>query len=273
MFKTHTLWLLVGVILCSGCYHTDANNDVVDVDLDSVAPEEGIDEVSETVAPVNSALVAEIPPVQATEEETVVSPTPEVEEAPEPVHFDVDCYDWSLVPGGPRVSVAYANCDDKSSTLSASRIVQLTQLLIDVWEERGYPEVDAVREHLSRYTILAVHTEDGVERSPELARLKHPDIYTEDPAAAIEKMGDGDAFCFPNGNARYVDVNEKSKFFIVLGSHILTEGWVDIVVHEIAHGVLWRAYGDADGGHKRDDVWLGHGPDTLLDEVLDRFWN
>lgn len=191
-------------------------------------------------------------------------------EESEPVPFNIDCYSIGFVLDGPRkVSIAYEDCADKRG-LNASSVATLAKLFMDVWEEREYPNLDKVKEHLSRFMVVSLHS-DGQTRSPEMARIKFPDLYSEDPVAALEKLGDGDAFCFPNGNPRYVDVSEGAKFFIVLGSHILIERWADIVVHEIAHAGLHSAYGDADGGHLRDDIWLGHSANTVLDEVLSRF--
>ena len=42
------------------------------------------------------------------------------------------------------------------------------------------------------------------------------------------------------------------------------------MVHEIAHAALYAAYGNADGGHKRGEIWLGHSENTVMDEVLGR---
>lgn len=263
----HIAIFLVCLFSFTGCVWTDVDVDAdVDIDVGTEAAEEAIESVDDAVDEV-------VYTGSATEVIEKIGESIEASDSPEDVPFNIDCYGLGMLAGGPRkVSIGYEDCDDKGATLSASRVAYLAKLFVDVWEERGYPEVEGVREHLSRFMIYAVHTEDGVARSPELARIKYPDLYSEDPATAIEQMGDGDAFCFPNGNPRYIDVTERSNFFIALGSHILAAGWAEIVAHEIAHAALWRAYGDADGDHLRDDIWLGHSDDTVLDAVLDRFW-
>ena len=248
MYKLISSIILVVLIGCVGSVESELTDDVV---LDSNVKETEIVSATPLSASVHVNKASEI-----TEESDNL----------ELVSFNIDCYGKGGAKDGPRkVVVGYENCDDKSG-LTASNIATLAKIFIDVWEEREYPNLDKVREHLSRFMVISIHS-DGQTKSPEMARLKFPDLDSDE---ALEKLGDGDAFCFPNGNARYVDVSDGSKFFIVLGSHILVEGWIDIVVHEIAHAALYAAYGNADGGHKRSEIWLGHSENTVMDEVLGR---
>lgn len=205
--------------------------------------------------------------------ELEVAPAPssiDAEPEPELVHLNVDCYGLGSASGVSKVAVAYDDCDDKTAILAASRIALLASLLIDVWEDWDYPELGRLREHLQTFHVVSVHYESSNDLVPEFARLKFPDLFLEDPELALDKVGTGDAWCKPNGDPRY-DIGDEYKFFFVLGSTILTEGWADIVLHEIGHAALFAVYGDPDPNHERDDFWLNHSDLTVMSEVLDRF--
>jgi len=198
--------------------------------------------------------------------------TIDAEIEPASVRLNIDCYGLGSASGVDKVAVAYDDCDDKTAMLAASKIAVLASLLIDVWKDRDYPELGGLREHLNRFMVVSVHYDSPTDLVPEFARLKLPDLYAEDPDLALEKLGHGDAFCRPNGDPRFVDIGQEYSCFIVLGSTILTEGWADIVLHEIVHAALWVTYRDGDPDHNRHDIWLDHADITVMSEVLDRFY-
>lgn len=230
----------------------------------------GSDELAEQ-APLDAGNeLAEASTSDAGDELAEQAPPDAGDELIELVPLNVDCYGLGLAPGGPRkVTVAYQDCDDKSY-FGADQIALLAKLLIDVWIEQELPEVGRLREHLNQFMFVAVHYDEIGSTSAELARLKFPDLYATDPDAAVEKLGDGDAFCFPHGNEHY-DVSSDYSFFCVVASTILSEGWADVVLHEIGHAALWAVYGDSDPDHGRDDFWLGHAELTVMSAVLSRY--
>jgi len=243
-----TVCVLVLIAKLCGCTSD------VDEDLDGAAGElgEAFQESSRTPAPATA-------PIDAQGE-------------PEPVRLHVDCYGLGSAEGISKVSVAYEDCNDKTAILAASRIALLAKLLIEVWAEWEYPELGRLREHLNKFQVVSVHYESAIDLVPEFARLKFPDLYAQDPELALAKLGAGDAFCKPHGDPRY-DIGDEYAFFFVVGSTILTEGWADIVLHEIGHAALYAVYRDADPNHERDDFWINHSDVTVMSEVLDRYYN
>lgn len=208
--------------------------------------------------------------------EVVVAPAAELlpETAPieNEIRFPIESWDrGGYHDGGPWVTISYENKEDESTFITASRIAYAAKMVTTVWEEWEYPNLDAVREKVANFHIIAVHVPEGsTEPSDTLAHLRYPEVYEKDPNEALEKTGTLGAFCFPAGDSRLIDIPEKARFVIVLKYWFLTEGWMDTVVHEILHAVLLVAYGDADGSHKREDIWLRNSKEGLMAEVLDR---
>lgn len=255
-----TVCLLVLIAKLCGC-----TSDVHEIRINDLEDSAELDAGDVDAGELGEAL-QESPPATA--------PSPiDAEPEPEPVRLNVDCYGLGSAEGIRKVSVAYDDCNDKTAILAASRIALLAKLLIEVWEDWEYPELGRLREHLNKFKVVSVHYESGTDLVPEFARLKFPDLYAEDPELALAKLGAGDAFCKPNGDPRYVDIGDEYAFFFVVGSHILTEGWADIVLHEIGHAALYAVYRDADPEHERDDFWLNHSDVTVMSEVLDRYYN
>lgn len=192
----------------------------------------------------------------------------EVEDQVEPdIHFPIESWDRGGYPGdGPYCTISYEDEEDESTYITASRIAYMALLLGDVWEEWGLPNPEAVRERLSRFHIIAVHAEQDTP-SPTMARLKYPDM-TEDEA--LEEMGNLGAFCWASGNARLADIPEGTKFVIVIKAWFLNEGFMETVLHEMVHPAMLVGYGDSDGDHLREDIWLRHGDDTLMGAVMER---
>jgi hypothetical protein len=69
--------------------------------------------------------------------------------------------------------------------------------------------------------------------------------------------------CFktPPG-ARWASVI-RSKYWQVQG--------IDVIVHEMTHGLSLATYGTADSGHLSPQLWLNFGKDTLMDRTM-RMW-
>jgi hypothetical protein len=169
-----------------------------------------------------------------------------------PVCLDVEKWDMGGYPNqGPWVTVAYESEEDYGGILSASRIALLARLAVDVWRELEYPNVDAVADYVSRFHVYAISNEDT------WARFVYPDLYATSPSEALDAVDDYGAWCKPAGDARYVDVPDGARFFIVIDASFLAYAWsAETVLHEITHAILYKAYGDADGNHLRGDMWL-----------------
>jgi hypothetical protein len=194
------------------------------------------------------------------------------------VRFYTDCYGRGMATDADRylvseVLIAYDDCSDATPAMSATKIAYLTQALFDEWDDTGLPNSDKVREHLSYFEFVSVHTEITNHKNYEMARLRYPDLYAEDPEAALDKQNDHNAFVFYDGfRSRYVDFDAEAHFFAVVESYILTNGWDDIVLHEILHAALWAAYDDADGKHLLKGIWTYDGDDQdLMTRVLVRY--
>jgi hypothetical protein len=186
------------------------------------------------------------------------------------ITLDIDAWDKGGYPNeGPYVTIAYENSEHKSSILSASRIALLAHILIDVWDERELPNLDAVKQRFSRFHLFALASDDTY------ARFKFPDLYAENPNKAIDKLSDSGAFCFSHGNDRYTDVPENSQFFIVIKGEFLKQEWgKETVLHEMVHAALDAGYGDSDSDHARSDFWLprsGIDNGSFMAEILKIF--
>lgn len=168
------------------------------------------------------------------------------------VSLDVEKTDRGGYSGdGPYVSVDYEHAEESDGFMTASRIALLARLAVEVWRDLDYPEVDAVAEKLSRFHVFALSSDDTY------ARFRRPELYAENPDAAIEAMTESGAFCKPAGDSRYVDVPETARFFIVINASFLEHSWsAATVLHEIVHAILLAAYGDADPDHERPGIWL-----------------
>lgn len=196
----------------------------------------------------------------------------EIEPISDEIHFAIESRDrGGYYKDGPWVTIAYENKNDESNVITASRIAYAASMLLTVWEEWEYPNLEAVREKLSNFYVIAVHVpRDSTEPSNTLALLRYPDIYKENQQRALEKTGDLGAFCFPSSDKRLVDIPDKAKFVIVIKAYFLNLGWMDTVVHEILHPTLLAAFSDADGNHERDDIWLRNSEEGVMAEVLSR---
>lgn len=139
------------------------------------------------------------------------------------------------------VVIGYEDCADKGSGLNATNIAYLANKLINDLEINKYPNIEDIREYFDDIYVIAAYTEDGLDRSETMARIKYP-----------VELGDEDAFSFPAGN---YELAQDGRFIVVFGSHILRNRWGDIVLHELKHGALHIIYGDADPRHERRDVW------------------
>ena len=186
------------------------------------------------------------------------------------VTLDIDAKDLGgYRDGGPWVTISYEDAEHKTAILSASRIALLAKTLIDVWEEKEYPNLDAVTDRLSRFHIFAIANDDT------FARFKYPDLYAENPTAALEKLGTSGAFCYPHGDARYTDVPESARFFIVIKGEFLTEYWGrETVLHELMHPALAAGFGDSDPDHAMADMWMprsGIDNGSFMSAVIDRY--
>lgn len=247
-----TMLLVVGVLI--GCVGQAEYEVVEDEVIDARVPL-----AVKSVAPgsVRTARVKQAP-----------SPDEEVEERSEPdIHFPIEAWDRGGYPGdGPYVTISYERKEDESSYVTASRIAHTALLLGDVWEELGHPNPEAVRERLSRLHIIAVHAGRD-EPSPLMVKLKHPEMTDEEVQEAMNNLG---AFCWQNGNPRLAGIPEGTQFVIVIKAWFLLEGFMETVLHEMVHPAMAVGYGDADGDHLREDIWLRHGDDTLMGAVMDR---
>lgn len=209
-------------------------------------------------------------------EQRIASPA-EITEPELSVSTPVTARDSGGYPGdGPYVTIAYENRKDKGSLWTASRIALLAKTMLDTWRDLEYPELESVTEHFSNFHVIALDIEKGSsEPDADLARLRYPVLYENDPQSALDKVGSLSAWCAPTGDIRFVDVPEKANFFIVIKAWFLDESWgIETLLHEIVHPALLIGFGDSDSMHERGDIWLprsGVDNGSFMAEVLSRF--
>lgn len=195
------------------------------------------------------------------------------------VHHPVEMeesFDGTAI-GYPYVTISYEKREDKTSYLDAEQISELTKLLLEVWEEWGYPNLGAVQKHLSSFQVVSLHVPiDSEIPDPELAEMLSPNLYAENPTKALEVLGGKGAFCYPIKDPRFPDISKDANFFIVVKHwYLMRRQQIDTVLHEIIHAALMAGFGDGDGSHDRKDIWLRFGyyggHNTMMDKILERF--
>jgi len=178
-------------------------------------------------------------------------------EVANPIEFSI-CSSRTDDIYGLTVETLFEDCEDAKH--GTEIFARTAIMLARVWESRGYPENEKVKQYLSSFTVYIAHSIESMAHFNSTEEEVTPEL--------IEKAHSLSGMCYVTLTPRFVDVSPDSHFIMAFRPWVFNPEYASYVVaHEIAHAALYAAYGDADNAHTRSDIWEMGGESTLVSEV------
>lgn len=168
-----------------------------------------------------------------------------------------------------RVTIDYENEDDflNSNNYSAKDIGMLAYLSTKVYAERNLPGSIWVKVKLQNIHVIVLHNQDT------FARLRNPELYSQDPIAACGEAHKYLATIYAYKRICNIGVPEEANIYYIIRSEYMSYKNIWVSIHELMHPIRYYGIGDTDGEHKDKRFWADLSDDSIAAEVVERFEN
>jgi hypothetical protein len=132
-----------------------------------------------------------------------------------------------------RVTMDYENKDDflNPDNYSAKDIGMLAHLSAKVYAERNFPNTSLVKEKLQNIHVIVLYNQDT------FARLRDPELYSQDPIAACGKAHKYLATIYSRKKVCNIGIPEEANMFYIIRSEYMSYKNIWVSIHELMHPV------------------------------------